>query len=346
MRHDDEEVRTGAKKKSVVRGHLAGFVDDLAVRLFFLGKKERAVLDHPVDSWDEFLQKEFSGGIDDFVEHDRTISEVRLKGRKRIFRSVISDISYPSPQPSSYGRNNTVWGKVYRPLAGPYRGTLIILPGWASDSAWFYRRIALGLNGKGYSAVIIDPPFQQRRCPEGFYNGELTLSADLIRTLRMYQQYTRDAHTAARWVQANWRGNVGIMGISMGGGAAGLCVASSGKFNFAVLMIPACDTAETFITSRLCRRIRNRLLEMGLTDGKIRRYLDPVLLRNHRPTISPDRILLLQSRYDRVIGDAQVTSLIRSWKITNVRRYHTGHVNVFWRSGRICSDITGFLKKI
>ena len=130
------------------------------------------------DQWAQATVDEFYA-LPDFPE-SQTNADL-LKHSLREFHPRF-ELTLDSPIRSGHPENDRFWLDFHlaRPIdAAP---VFVILHGWRSVSVKGYHRMCRRLNELGINAIITHLPYHFSRAPKKSFNGELAISADLVRS--------------------------------------------------------------------------------------------------------------------------------------------------------------------
>jgi hypothetical protein len=122
-------------------------------------------------------------------------------------------LTFPTPLPSVYPKNNTVHGR-YFPVDSGGR-VVLVLPQWNAD-AQGHVSLCRMLNFYGLSALRLSLPYHDLRMPEELVRAEYMLSPNLGRTLQAVRQAVIDARAALDWLEMQGYRKFAILGTSIG----------------------------------------------------------------------------------------------------------------------------------
>lgn len=86
-----------------------------------------------------------------------------------------------SPVASGFAENDFMRADCYPCAKGDSAPTMLIFHALMSASDIGYRRLAAHLNALGWNVFILHLPYHYTRKPRGYLNGELAITANLIR---------------------------------------------------------------------------------------------------------------------------------------------------------------------
>ncbi|MBV9462704.1 MAG: hypothetical protein JO317_00610, partial [Verrucomicrobiae bacterium] len=92
------------------------------------------------------------------------------------------ELTLDSPLRTEEDRNNRFWLEFHLGHPIDRAPMFVILHGWRSVSVRGYHKMCGELNEMGVNAAVMHLPYHFSRRPSGTFNGELAISADLVRT--------------------------------------------------------------------------------------------------------------------------------------------------------------------
>jgi hypothetical protein len=129
------------------------------------------------------------------------------------FRLAGRHLTFPSPLPSPYPRNNTVHA-CYFPVNSGGR-VVLVLPQWNAD-AKSHISLCRMLNCFGLSALRLRLPYHDLRIPEDLQRADYMLSPNLGRTLHAVRQAVLDSRAALDWLESRGYTKFAVLGTSIG----------------------------------------------------------------------------------------------------------------------------------
>lgn len=255
-------------------------------------------------------------------------------------------VRFPSPSPSPWTENNTVHMDVYRPGAHWGSGIVLgypgVLTGASKINEFPFRMFARAATRRGLSFALMHPPYHMARTPPGFTSGALMFSGDVFTAGQGFVQSTWDAKAAVSWALTHVP-RVGYWGASMGGVMGLLLAAREPRLHCCIPMIPAADMVGPLFQSTLCRVLREDLVAAGGTAADLHALMAPLDPFTNPPVIARDRLLLIESLYDRVCFPEDLERLWQAWDCPPILRYPQGHLSIF-QSRECMRDMLNFLQ--
>ena len=225
---------------------------------------------------------------------------------------------------------------------GARRGTVILSPPWKIGSPRLVAGWVRLLARAGYEAWLAVPPRHWDRSPAGVRSGEAFASPDLPALRSAVEQSVLEL----RWLAAIARargGEVGLVGLSLGGLSAALAATAPEPLDFVALVAPPADLLHVLAATRIGRRYARLAARAGAPmpgRAALRGMLAPFRPAGRSPTAA--RLLVALGRYDRVVLPRGPAALARAWGLAP-RIYPRGHLTLLFASGAVRRDLAGFL---
>lgn len=234
------------------------------------------------------------------------------------------DFQFTSPMDSPWHENRVVHGKFFR--AGKdweHKPGVVLLHGWNGELGYWrqFPYLAWRLNRRGVNAAMFELPYHAQRKPQGRDAIRNFISHDLRCMIEATQQAMADARALLGWLREQGSPSVGFWGVSLGAWLAGLLACHEPNSRFAVLMTPVTRMDRAIRELAFCEAIRRSLGEASFNFERLN-------LLSHQPVLRPEKILLVQSRYDLFAPSETVEELWRAWNQPQMWRLRHGHISV------------------
>jgi hypothetical protein len=244
-------------------------------------------------------------------------------------------LTFSSPLPTRYPKNNTVHG-MYFPVNSGGR-VVLVLPQWNSD-AQGHLALCRMLNYFGLSALRLSLPYHDLRMPEELVRADYMLSPNLGRTLQAVRQAVIDSRAALDWLETQRYTKFAILGTSIGSCVGLIANAHDPRFTVSVQ-----NHISPYVADVVWKGISTRHVLKGL-DGNI--SLDD--LRNIWMPISPKayfkklsgtgkRTLLVHGLYDYSFPRDLSLEVVQDY-----RDLHLPHSEFALRCGHYTSGVFPF----
>ncbi len=205
-----------------------------------------------------------------------------------------------SRRPSGYPENDRARADLYLCEAGWKAPTVFMLHALMSASDVGYRAWAGKFNRRGWNACFLHLPYHYSRRPARFWNGELAITCDIIRTGEGLRQAVIDVRDLMALLRGRGCPGFGLWATSYGGWVGGLLVSVERDFDFAVLMEPIVDVDHAVWTSPAGAALRFHLRRQGVTRDDYARCLPWLSPQHGIPMADPRRLYLLGGRKRRI----------------------------------------------
>jgi dienelactone hydrolase len=218
----------------------------------------------------------------------------------------------------------------------------VLCPPWKAASPGLVSGYVRLLRRAGYDAWLAVPPRHGDRTPAGVRSGEGFVSPDLPALRSAVEQ----AVLELRWLAAIARsrgGEVGLLGLSLGGLSAALAATAPEPLDFVALVAPPADLLHVLAATRIGRRYAGLAARAGAPipgRAALRRMLAPFRPAARHPAAS--RLFLAAGRHDRVVPLLGPARLARAWGVAP-RIYPRGHLTLLFASDALRRDLSAFL---
>ncbi|MFC1708361.1 alpha/beta hydrolase family protein [Planctomycetota bacterium] len=245
--------------------------------------------------------------------------------------ATIYELTFPSPRPSPYEVNNTVWCRFY-PAAGVAEGgraPLAIVLHHLGGSFAAEAILAEFLGRSGIHALEVEFPYYGPRRPKSGKVSKGLMQADFERGIDATRQGVADIRRALDWAIS--REDVdpertGLVGVSLGGIIGSLACGVDRRLRRNVLILAGGDMAGILChPSGETRKVRKILKERKIDVHTLRRTLAPIEPLRFAHRIDPRGVLMLNGRRDEVVPPATTEALWREIGGPAIVWYETGH---------------------
>ena len=270
--------------------------------------------------------------------------ESRL-GRRAGEEPAVTDLSWQSafePQGSARDRfasvveNRTARARLM--VHAQPAPAVILVHGFGGGSFSFEER-ALSARlffDQGLDVALFQLPFHAQRRPADKSVG-LFPSRDTSRTVLAFAQAVSDLRGLAGLLRARGAPAVGLSGMSLGGYTTALA-ATVERFDFLVPVIPLADLTAVHFEHEAMRAVQvpAELLELG------RKALSVVSPLSRMPLVTPERVLVIAGRHDRVTPPATHAARLAAHFSARLDWFEGGHLLQLGR-GEAFADAARFM---
>jgi dienelactone hydrolase len=176
------------------------------------------------------------------------------------------------------------------------------------------------------AALFLKMPYYGERRQEG--SPARMVSLDPGETVRGMTQAVLDVRHAAGWLASREEidgGQIGILGISLGGITAALALGIEPRLSKGCLLLAGGDMGQVAWQSTEMSEMRKRWTEAGRTKEElfaVFRSVDPV---NYARPVAGRRILMLNATRDEVVPPACTRALWRAFGEPEIVWWDAGH---------------------
>jgi acetyl esterase/lipase len=238
--------------------------------------------------------------------------------------------TFPSPRPCEFAENNVVHGRLYRRAKDWQKFPTIILLHGGGDILNHRYRFPLtvpAIHRARFNAATLVAPyhFQRRICGVGAF--------DHLRVAEAFGQGVAEIRALTGWLLNQGCPSIALFGFSLGGWLAGLAATRDSRLKAIILALPG--VRRDYRATR-GERILWTPMRKALEKQKAgREALDktPMNLTLSQPVIPKENILLIQGRYDLLVGAEQTEELWQKWKQPDIWRLPHGHISWMFTPG-------------
>lgn len=234
-------------------------------------------------------------------------------------------VSWPTPHPSGYEENDRAYAWLHPCRLGWSAPTVLILHALMSVNDTGYRRLATTFNNLGWNAAFLHLPFHYERRPRGYLNGELAVTAQLVRNGQGLRQGVSELRQLMQWLRQNGCREFGIYGTSYGAWTGALLSSVEQDISFIALLQPIADVEHAIWESPAGATIRCLLEPRGIDSTMTRRHAHLSSPLHGKPSTPSDRIVLAIGSWDRIAPPDRVEALAEVWNGARLITSPQGH---------------------
>jgi pimeloyl-ACP methyl ester carboxylesterase len=266
------------------------------------------------------------------AELERYVAETGSLTRSEYFAAQpVADLSettdalvWETPIASGSPENDRAFARLFPSQRGWSAPTILFLHALMSASDLGYRRWAARFNERGWNVAFVHLPFHYSRVPAGHRNGELAITADLVRTGQGLRQAVTELRQLIAQLRARGSREFSVWGLSYGGWIAAL-LASVEELHSLTLMEPIVDVSHAIWQSPAGLAIRRQLRPRGIPPELIERHSHLTSPLHAAPMLDARNILLIAGEYDRIAPAARIAHLHELWRGSEMLTVPQGH---------------------
>jgi 1-acyl-sn-glycerol-3-phosphate acyltransferase len=237
-------------------------------------------------------------------------------------------VTWRSPIDSKFPANNIARADFFRCARGWSAPTVLMLHALMSASHVGYRRWATHFNELGWNACFVHLPYHYSRVPRGYWNGELAITADLIRNAEGLRQGVIEVRQLMVALRERGCGEFGILGTSYGGWIGALLAIVERDFRFVALMAPIVNVEHAIWESPASAFMRRELRQAKIEPSLVRRHFHLSSPMHNQPLCSAERVLFVAGDFDLIARPADIEKIQQKWhgsELLHVRQGHFGY---------------------
>lgn len=234
-------------------------------------------------------------------------------------------LTWPSPLASGHPQNDTAYALHFPAPGNPHAPTVLFLHALMSASDRGYRQWAARFNAAGWGACFVHLPYHYSRVPQGFRNGELAITADLVRTAEGLRQGVAEVRQLMAWLRLRGVREFGLWACSYGGWIGALLASVERDFRFIALIEPILNVDHAIWHSPAAWGVRRELQRAGIEPGLPARHFPLVSPMHGQPLEGGERVLLAAGRYDTIARPEDAAELQMLWPGTALITEPQGH---------------------
>ena len=234
-------------------------------------------------------------------------------------------ITWQTPIETNFQRNNVARADFFWAARGKRAPTVFMLHALMSATHIGYRRWAARFNELGWNACFVHLPYHYSRVPRGHWNGELAITANLIRNAEGLRQgviEVRQLIAALREVGCN---EFGILGTSYGGWIGALLAMVERDLSFVALMAPIVNVEHAIWENPGTAFMRRELRRAKIPPELVARHFHLSSPSHNQPLCDPARVLFVSGDYDLIARPEDIKAIHEKWRGSELLRVPQGH---------------------
>ena len=234
-------------------------------------------------------------------------------------------ITWPSPINTNFPANNTARADLFPCARGWRAPTVLMFHALMSASHIGYRRYAARFNELGWNACFVHLPYHYSRVPRGYWNGELAITADLIRNAEGLRQGVIEARQLMATLRERGCEEFGLLGTSYGGWIGALVAMVERDFRFVALMAPIVNVEHAIWRSPAARFMRRELRRANIDPFLVARHFHLSSPIHNQPLCDAGCVLFVSGEFDLIARPEDVEEIHGKWRGSELMRVPQGH---------------------
>jgi 1-acyl-sn-glycerol-3-phosphate acyltransferase len=234
-------------------------------------------------------------------------------------------IRWRSPIDTKFPANNVARTDFFPCPHGWNAPTVLMLHALMSASHIGYRRCAAHFNKLGWNACFVHLPYHYSRVPRGYWNGELAITADLIRNAEGLRQGVIEVRQLMAALRERGCPEFGVLGTSYGGWIGALLAMVERDFRFVALMAPIVNVEHAIWESPATRFMRRELGRASIRPSLVARHYHLSSPMHNQPLCDAERVLFVAGEFDLISRPVDIEEIQQKWRGSELLRVPQGH---------------------
>ena len=234
-------------------------------------------------------------------------------------------ITWRSPIETKFPANNVARVDPFPCAQGWSAPTVLILHALMSASHMGYHRWAARFNELGWNACFVHLPYHYSRVPFGYWNGELAITADLVRNAEGLRQGVIELRQLMAALRERGCSEFGVLGTSYGGWIGALLAMVERDFRFIALMAPIVNVEHAIWESPGSRFMRRELRRAQIEPSLVARHFHLSSPLHNQPLGDAKRILFVAGDFDSIAPPEDIEAIQQKWRGSELLRVRQGH---------------------
>ena len=282
-----------------------------------------AALARYADRWSRARLDEFYA-LDDFTGakiNARSLEESCAQFRPR-FQLILD-----SPLKSGHPENDRFLLDFHLVKPIDQAPVFAILHAWRSVSVAGYQRTCSRLNALGINAIITHLPYHFSRRPKKSFNGELAISADVVRSANGLRHGVLEMRWLAQQLKKRGAPVFGLWGTSYGAWISSMTALVEPQLDAALMLEPPVDIEKIFWENPIFAKFAHHLRKGGVDREPIQHLFNLVTPDKHPLKIDPKKIVILGSLYDGLATPQSLQRLQKAWPGSHLEIFPYAHIS-------------------
>jgi len=234
-------------------------------------------------------------------------------------------VTWRSPIKTKFSPNNMARVDFFPCARGKTAPTVIMLHALVSATHIGYRRWAARFNELGWNACFVHLPYHYSRVPRGHWNGELAITADLIRNAEGLRQGVIELRQLIGALRELGCREFGILGTSYGGWIGALLAMVERDLRFVALMAPIVNVEHAIWQNPGTAFMRRELRRAKIAPELVARHFHLSSPSHNLPVCDPTRVLFVSGDFDLIARPADIDAIQQKWRGSELLRVPQGH---------------------
>jgi len=234
-------------------------------------------------------------------------------------------VSWRSPVETEFPRNNTARAEFFAAAHSRTAPTVIMLHALMSAADIGYRRWAKRFNELGWNTCFVHLPYHYSRVPRGYWNGELAITADLVRNAEGLRQGVVEVRQLMAALREHGCREFGILGTSYGAWIGALLASVEPDLRFLALMAPIVNVEHAIWQNPGSATMRRQLRRAKIAPELVARHYHLSSPSHIEPVCDLNRVLFVSGDFDLIARPDDIAAIHRKWRGSELLRVRQGH---------------------
>ena len=236
-----------------------------------------------------------------------------------------TSVTWQSPIQTEFSSNNTARAEFFASAHPRSAPTVFMLHALMSAGDIGYRRWASKFNAVGWNACFVHLPYHYSRVPRGYWNGELAITADLVRNAEGLRQGVMEVRQLMAALREKGCREFGILGTSYGAWIGALLASVESDLRFLALMAPIVNVEHAIWHNPGSATMRRKLRRANITPELVARHYHLSSPLHTDPACDPTRVLFVAGEFDLIARPADIEAIHKKWRGSELLRVPQGH---------------------
>ena len=234
-------------------------------------------------------------------------------------------LTWQSPINTKFPANNVARVDLFPSARGWSAPTVLMLHALMSATHIGYRRSAARFNELGWNACFVHLPYHYSRVPIGYWNGELAITADLVRNAEGLRQGVLEVRQLISALRAHGCREFGVLGASYGAWIGALLACVERDLRFVALMAPIVNVEHAVWQSPAAMFMRRELRRVKIEPSLVARHFYLSSPMYNEPLCGADRVLFVAGDFDSIVRPVDIEAIHQKWRGSELLRVPQGH---------------------
>jgi 1-acyl-sn-glycerol-3-phosphate acyltransferase len=234
-------------------------------------------------------------------------------------------VTWRSPIETRFPANNIARADLFPCSRGWSAPTVFMLHSLLSASRIGYSRCASRFNKLGWNACFVHLPYHYSRVPRGYWNGELAITADLIRNAEGLRQGVIEVRQLIAALREHGCRDFSVLGTSYGGWIGALLAMVERDLRFVALMAPIVNVDQAVWRNRATAFMRRELRRAKIDPSLVARHFHLSSPMHNDPVCGAGRVLFVSGNFDLIAPPSDIEKIHQRWRGSELLCVPQGH---------------------